>query len=73
MVWPAGNREARVRDVSLHALSRAPSPAELAAVLPFLAKQTELHRTAGHNDAEQQAFTDYCQSLFGLNEFLYVP
>ncbi len=69
-VWPAGNVEARVREASLHTLGRAPSPAELAAVLPFLHRQTALH---SDNEPERQAFTDYCQSLFGLNEFLYVP
>ena len=72
-VWPAGNLEARVRDATLHALSRNPNAGELAAVLPFLEKQTALHREASHSDPEKQALTDYCQSLFGLNEFLYVP
>ncbi len=73
MAWPAGSIESRVRDATMRTLGREPTAVELAAVLPFLEKQKALHREAGHADAERQAFTDYCQSLFGLNEFLYIP
>ena len=69
-VWSAGSTEARSHMASLQTLGRRATKEELAAVLPFLQKQSALH---GGNDAELQAFTDYCQSLFGLNEFLYVP
>ena len=38
--------------------------------MDFLARR-ERDR-AGRGDARRDALTDYCQVLFGLNEFLYV-
>jgi mono/diheme cytochrome c family protein len=54
-------------------LGRKATPEELKVVMPFLENQTALHRDAGKPNPDQEAFTDYCQTLFGLNEFLYVP
>jgi hypothetical protein len=51
------------------ALSRPPHDAELAATLRFLRKQTAESQTAGRSET---ALTDFCQALFGLNEFLYL-
>jgi len=64
---------AKVRAAQQSVLLRDPASDELAAVLAFLEKQTALHRDTGKENAEQEAFTDYCQALFGLNEFLYIP
>jgi hypothetical protein len=69
----AGGREARIHEVCRRALGRQATPDEIAAVVPFLEKQTARHRESGHKDAEHQALTDYCQAVFGLNEFLYTP
>jgi mono/diheme cytochrome c family protein len=62
-----------IRTASAAALGRAPRPDELTSVAAFLEKQTALHREAGLEDPAREALTDYCQALFGLNEFLYVP
>jgi cytochrome c553 len=51
------------------ALGRAPSPAELASVDQFLAPQTKSYEATGKPET---AWGDFCQLLFGLNEFLYV-
>lgn len=48
------------------AFGRAPSEAERAAGVAFIAKQEASRRD------RKLALTDYCQVLFGLNEFLYV-
>ncbi len=54
------------------ALGRAPSPAEQTLAIEFLARQAEMHRTTGAADPLRRARTDFCQALFGMNEFLYV-
>ncbi len=65
-------RAEAVRAAYLLALSRAPSPAELTDSLAFLEQQTASYQTQGQNNAPQLALTDFCQALFGLNEFVYV-
>ena len=72
-VWTQPDAAARIRQACLEALSRPPAADELATVLAFLERQTALHREAGKPEPEREAFTDYGQTLFGLNEFLYVP
>lgn len=51
-------------------LGRRPDAAEQAAALRFFAQQCEVY--ADKPDATQRAWADFGQSLFGLNEFLYV-
>lgn len=58
------------------AFSRAPTQAEQTAGIEFL-KAQERDRSSRQPKAESaeirgQALTDYCQALFGLNEFLYI-
>ena len=65
-------RAESVRAAYLLALSRAPSPLELTDALAFLEQQTASYQTQGQNNAAQLALTDFCQALFGLNEFVYV-
>ncbi len=49
------------------ALARRPDAEERAAISAFLARQ------AGRNaEAQRTALADFCQTLFGTNEFLYV-
>ncbi|HLV78685.1 MAG TPA: DUF1553 domain-containing protein, partial [Chthonomonadaceae bacterium] len=66
------SNEAAIRSGYLLALSRPPTPKELAASLAFLAQQAASYRAAGHADADALAMTDFCQVLLGLNEFVYV-
>ena len=58
------------------AFGRGPADAEKNAGIGFLGAQTRdrASRQPGVSPAEsrRQALTDYCQALFGLNEFLYV-
>jgi len=54
------------------AISRPPAAEELADVTAFLRAQAESYQAAGKADAAELALADFCQSLFGLNEFLYV-
>ncbi len=54
------------------AAGRPPASEELADVSAFLRAQTESYQTAGKANAGELALADFCQSLFGLNEFLYV-
>jgi mono/diheme cytochrome c family protein len=72
-VWAAGSTEARLQQASRLALGRGATPEELAVVQPFLERQAAIHAAAGQKEPEKLAFTDYCQTLFGLNEFLYIP
>ena len=56
-------------------LSRPPARAELADARAFIAAQTdarERREASPPGAARQHALTDFCQSLFGLNEFIYV-
>ncbi len=58
------------------AFSRTPTAAELVTGMEFLAAQVR-DRSARQSktppaELRQQALIDYCQVLFGLNEFLYV-
>jgi hypothetical protein len=58
------------------ALARAPTDGEKTAGVEFLARQNRERsardQKASADDARRLALTDYCQVLFGLNEFLYV-
>jgi mono/diheme cytochrome c family protein len=54
------------------ALGRAPESDEMVATLDFLLAQSERYRGEGKADALALAMADVCQSLFCLNEFVYV-
>ncbi len=54
------------------ALGRAPAAEESAAAAAFLADQEGSYRKAGRADARERALADFCQTLFCLNEFVYV-
>lgn len=49
------------------ALARRPDEEELAAITAFLARPS-----AGDAEAERTALADFCQTLLGTNEFLYI-
>ncbi|MGL5095889.1 MAG: DUF1553 domain-containing protein, partial [Planctomycetia bacterium] len=56
------------------ALSRPPVERETTAGVRFIQRQTEAYTAAGRPAAEAVAAArvDYCQAVFGLNEFIYV-
>jgi len=54
------------------ALSRAPDVAELHAAAQFLDAQTAAYSATGNATPRRTAMADFCQILFGLNEFAYV-
>ena len=62
--------EPRLRRAFLLTCGRPPEAVEVAAATEFLARQAEVYRAAP--DAGTRAWTDLCQTLFGLNRFLYV-
>ncbi len=53
-------------------LARSPSPDELRDAREFIGEQTKTYAASGKSDARQLALADFCQVLFGLNEFVYV-
>ena len=57
------------------ALARAPGPAEQEAGAAFLESQTKARAARdpklGEEGARLQALADFCQTLFGTNEFIY--
>jgi mono/diheme cytochrome c family protein len=67
---------ARIEKAYQLALSRAPTPEELAAATDFVNQQFDARSMREPNGDEsilhRQALADFCQVLFGLNEFLYV-
>ena len=54
------------------AFSRFPAANEAATANEFVRMQTAARQARGEKDARIEAVTDLCQSLFGLNEFIYV-
>jgi hypothetical protein len=61
-----------VKSAYLLTFSRPPTSSETADSLIFLKQQGDSYRQNGKPDPEQLAMTDFCQALFGLNEFVYV-
>lgn len=54
------------------ALSRAPTSAEHLAADGFVSSQAEAYLDAGRKDGQRLALIDFCQSVFSLNEFIYL-
>jgi hypothetical protein len=71
-----GKPEAWVAWAFSLALSRGPSATENAASLEFINRQIERRaardKSAAPAEVQVQALADFCQTLFGLNEFTYV-
>ncbi len=64
--------ESRLRDAFHYALNREPEADELAAGQAFLERQLQERRDRDGVESERLAWVDFCQALFGLNEFLYI-
>jgi cytochrome c553 len=54
------------------ALGREPSNDEQLLAVQFIQGQSAEYRAAGHNDGDKVALADLCQTLFSMNEFVYV-
>lgn len=52
--------------------ARLPTDTELATSVEFIEAQTTARTERKEENPQMEALTDYCQSLFGLNEFIYV-
>ena len=69
---PTDSPEHTIREAWRLAFGRIPTDAESAASVQFLAHQQEVHTTAGQSDSKHQAISDFCQTIFSMNEFVYV-
>ncbi len=54
------------------ALNRNPSVTELNNATAFIQKQSESYRAGDSMEPAKLALADFCQVLFGLNEFIYI-
>ena len=63
---------AQIRAVFQLCLSRKPADEELADARAFITAQAAARAQRDAASAERLALTDFCQSLFGLNEFIYL-
>jgi len=52
--------------------SRTPNESEAEFSVAFLTAQTKTRVDRADQDPQSEALADFCQSLFGLNEFIYV-
>lgn len=69
------NTHGQVRQSYEFAFARAPSDRELKAAVTFIESQLAVRQSRGPDALDRNrrlALADYCQALFGLNEFLYV-
>jgi len=61
-----------IQSAYLAALGRQPSSAEQQDATAFLNQQYAAYQASNLPSARTSAITDFCQVLFGLNEFIYV-
>ena len=69
-----GDLDSAVRGAFAISLARSPSESELKSSAEFIAARQAQRQKRGMNeeDAQRAALADFCQTMFGLNEFLYV-
>lgn len=63
--------EQRVTNAYRIAFGRVPSEKEAALATQFIAAQSAAYQTASKPNANHLALTDFCQTLFSMNEFVY--
>lgn len=68
---PDQESEAAVKAIYQRALARLPSEQELQLGCQFIEAQAASYQNAGNR--QQLALADFCQVIFGLNEFIYLP
>ena len=61
-----------IREAYRIAYGRLPTPTEIADGEQFLDQQRRSYKAEGRTGAADLALSDYCQTLLGLNEFLYI-
>lgn len=69
---PEASLAARVRQAFRLALGRFPTGDELDLAQSFVAKQKSHYADRPPADRERLAFTDFCQVMFAMNEFVYL-
>ena len=52
--------------------ARLPTNREIETSIQFIEAQIKARTERSEQDPRIEALTDFCQSLFGLNEFIYV-
>lgn len=68
----SGDNRVAVQNAFALAFSRKPTESEVATSVAFIESQTKVRTARNEEQARQEAVADFCQSLFGLNEFIYV-
>ncbi len=64
--------DAQVETAFQYALNRPPSAEELADARDFVLQQSRERIARGELNGSSLALVDFCHSLFGLNEFIYI-
>jgi hypothetical protein len=73
LINDCGEDDARVvSELFQWAFSRSPNPSEADVSVAFIQSQTKVRESRDEAQARMEAIADYCQSVFGLNEFIYV-
>ncbi len=67
----AAPADQRVTNAYRIAFGRVPSQKEAALANQFVTAQSAAYQTAGKPNAAHLALTDFCQTLFSMNEFVY--
>jgi hypothetical protein len=72
---PAADGDAHTAVLTAYrmAFSRPPTATEAQLATAFLRRQTALYDRAGRPDPHRRALIDFCQSLMGSSEFIYIP
>lgn len=65
--------EKRLQRAYQLAFGREVMDREVQALTAFLEKQKNTYQSQGRGNAEQLAWTDLCQTLMSMNEFIYIP
>ncbi|WP_425617127.1 DUF1553 domain-containing protein [Anatilimnocola sp. NA78] len=68
----AKNQAAAITQAYQQAICRAPDADEQSTAVAFLAEQERLYQADNKPNARELALADFCQVLFGLNEFVYI-
>jgi len=69
----SGKLDGAIREGFARVLSREPNPLELKENRAFLEAQMASYGEGDRNASRRQALADFCQVLFSLNEFVYLP
>ncbi len=73
LIGADGDDDERVVQDSFElAFARVPTETETQASVEFIRSQTQTRQARGETNCRHEAVTDYCQAIFGLNEFIYV-